>query len=183
MLTKWQHPAKSAMSSSNATIAANPTRKIDVHDAIQLITAVESAKDKIGKSNTSNLALMREKCSSDLKILGKMEGPCVICLEETITNPVVLDCSHIFCFKCLDEYQQSLHCSDAKSESKCPYCRGEMPDLRLQALERAMIYGEHISTLPIGSDERKKMSQLALSGLDAVQQLFSKLTKNMALPY
>ena len=48
------------------------------------------------------------------------EGPCAICLEETITNPVILPCAHAFCFSCVGKYQYS---SNSK-EKLCPYCPG-----------------------------------------------------------
>ena len=48
------------------------------------------------------------------------EGPCAICLEETITNPVILPCGHAFCFSCVGQYQFS---SNSK-EKLCPYCPG-----------------------------------------------------------
>ena len=35
----------------------------------------------------------------------KDEGPCAICLEETITNPVSLPCGHVFCFECVGQFQ------------------------------------------------------------------------------
>ena len=43
----------------------------------------------------------------DGSALDKKEGPCAICLEETITNPVVLPCGHAFCFDCVGQYQLS----------------------------------------------------------------------------
>jgi len=35
----------------------------------------------------------------------KDEGPCAICLEEKITNPVSLPCGHVFCFECVGQFQ------------------------------------------------------------------------------
>ena len=145
----------------------------------------------------------RKRCEAhgkdvpDSKMAGIItEGPCVICLEETITSPVVLDCSHVFCYKCLDKYQQTRVTKfltergadvnslgamgrssllsagsllgDPNIKSKCPYCREEMPDLRMEAVKRSTLYGERMFKLPFGSDERKKCLELAVSGLDAI---------------
>ena len=59
-------------------------------------------------------------------------GSCGICLEETITDPIVFDkCKHAFCYACVVQYQTSDLCSNKKvgSKTKCPYCRTEIPDV------------------------------------------------------
>ena len=61
------------------------------------------------------------KTLPDGSALDTKEGPCAICLEETITNPVVLPCGHVFCFDCVGQYQWSSECA------ACAYCRGEIP--------------------------------------------------------
>ena len=74
----------------------------------------------------------------DATVNDTKEGPCAICLEETITNPVILPCGHAFCFSCVGQYQQS---SNSK-EKLCPYCRGEIPDVVNKSLKRATLYGD-----------------------------------------
>ena len=53
------------------------------------------------------------------KSLYTVEGPHVICLEESVSNLVVLYCNHTFCFDCLKTYQE--HTWEYKAT--CPYCR------------------------------------------------------------
>ena len=74
------------------------------------------------------------------------EGPCAICLEETITNPVVMPCGHVFCFACMGSYQ----CSSDSEE--CPYCRGAIPDVWTTAAERAQLYSERAVASSKGSE-------------------------------
>ena len=59
----------------------------------------------------------RSKTLPDGSALDTKEGPCAICLEETITNPVVLPCGHAFCFACVGSYQQT----SESDEASCPY--------------------------------------------------------------
>ena len=54
--------------------------------------------------------------------LDTKEGPCAICLEEIITNPVVLPCGHVFCFKCVGQYQVS-----SKSNKSVHIAGGRFP--------------------------------------------------------
>ena len=67
----------------------------------------------------------------DSTVYDTKEGTCAICLEETITNPVVLPCGHTFCFSCVGKYQQSY---TSKEGASCPYCRGEIPEVADNAL-------------------------------------------------
>ena len=96
------------------------------------------------------------------------EGPCAICLEETITNPVVLPCGHAFCFACVGSYQQS---STSKEGASCPYCRGEIPDVGSKAMDRSSLYSKRAAASPKGSEEQKKYAKLALAELDSVIEL------------
>ena len=68
---------------------------------------------------------MRSNKLPETTTLETKEGPCAICLEETITNPVVMPCGHAFCFACVGHYQKS----STSKEALCPYCRGEIPDV------------------------------------------------------
>ena len=100
--------------------------------------------------------------------LDTKEGPCAICLEETIINPVVLPCGHAFCFSCVGHYQKS----NSKKGASCPYCRGEIPNVGVKAMERALLYGKRAHALPKGSEERKKYAKLALAELDSLIDLY-----------
>ena len=88
--------------------------------------------------------------------LDTKEGPCAICLEETITNPVVLPCGHVFCLSCVGKYQWA----SESGKASCPYCRGEIPDGLERAFERGKLYLGRATTSPKGSEERKKYASL-----------------------
>ena len=105
----------------------------------------------------------------DGSALDTKEGPCAICLEETITNPVVLPCGHVFCFACVGKYQQT----SESDEASCPYCRGEIPDVLDKATERGKLYLGRAMTLPKGSEEQKKYAKLALAEYDSSVDLFN----------
>ena len=107
------------------------------------------------------------KVLPDGSALDTKEGPCAICLEETITNPVVLPCGHAFCFACMGSYQSS---SDSE---ECPYCRGAIPNVGVKAVERATLYIERTISSSKGSDEQKKYAKLALAELDAIFELLN----------
>ena len=106
----------------------------------------------------------------DGSALDTKEGPCAICLEETIINPVVLQCGHAFCFSCVGHYQQS---STSKEGASCPYCRGEIPEVTQRAMERAILYSKQaILSSANNSEEIKKHAKLALAEIDAVMEIF-----------
>ena len=99
------------------------------------------------------------------------EGPCAICLEETITNPVVLPCGHAFCFECVGSYQFS------SNSKECPYCRGEIPDVVDKASKRTVLYVDRARASPKGSDERIKFAKLALAEHDALSGIIMEKEK------
>ena len=94
------------------------------------------------------------------------EGPCAICLEETITNPVVMQCGHAFCFACVGSYQFS-----SKSAGLCPYCRGEIPNVGMKAAERVKSYSDRAHASSEGSEEQKKYAKLAVAELESFIEL------------
>ena len=106
--------------------------------------------------------------------LDTKEGPCAICLEETITNPVVLPCGHGFCFSCVGNYKYS---SNSK-EASCPYCRGEIPDVVGKAIERSKLYMNQAHRSSKGSVEQKKYAKLAIAEIDAFMELLNPEDKN-----
>lgn len=107
----------------------------------------------------------------DRNVLDTKEGPCAICLEETIANPVSLPCGHEFCFECIGEYQHSANSDKATS---CPHCRGEIPNVAKKAFERNTLYTNRALNSPKGSGEQKKYAKLALAEYDAAVKLFNE---------
>ena len=106
----------------------------------------------------------------DSTALDTKEGPCAICLEETITNPVNLPCGHVFCFECVGKYQ---HASESDEAASCPYCRGEIPNMLGRASERAFLYRNRAFAASNGSADEKKYAKLAIAEVDSVDGMFS----------
>ena len=50
---------------------------------------------------------------------------CSICLEEFIIGEVIarLQCLHMYCEECLEEYKNALVVRGSASRYRCPYCR------------------------------------------------------------
>ena len=113
----------------------------------------------------------------DSSPLDTKEGPCAICLEETITNPVVMPCGHAFCFACVGHYQKS----STSKELLCPYCRGEIPNVGVKATERATLYSNRAHASSEGSEEQKKYAKLAVAEVDAFMELLNPEDKKTEL--
>ena len=99
-----------------------------------------------------------------------IDGPCVICLEDTVTNPVTLECGHVFCFECIGTYQE--HAEQSSQEASCPYCRGELPELSDRSADRFVLYRNRAQAAPEGSIERKKFCDLALAEQESASQVY-----------
>ena len=111
----------------------------------------------------------RSKVLPESSALNTKEGPCAICLEETIENPVVLPCGHDSCFECIGEYQ----CSPNSKASSCPYCRGEIPNVVKKSLDRSMLYTKRAMQSPKGSEEQKKYARLSMAEYDNAEKVFN----------
>ena len=130
------------------------------------------------KQHKPNCTWIKEhyvKCKEDMSkvlpdssALDSKEGPCAICLEETITNPVVLPCGHAFCFSCVGKYQQSY---TSKEGASCPYCRGEIPEVVDNALDRSILYGDRAVASSKGSEDQKKYAKLSLAEFESLMEV------------
>ncbi len=93
----------------------------------------------------------------------KEDWECAICLEH-VECPVVLPCSHKFCFPCLNMHNNSLHL-----EGTCPLCRSEMPNnLHQYVYQNAVMFLRRANSQPLGSEQRLLhlgMAQLELRKL------------------
>ena len=98
------------------------------------------------------------------------EGPCAICLEETIENPISLPCGHEFCYECITEYQCSPNSDNPWS---CPYCSGEIPNVVDKSADRTKIYIGRAIHSPKGSEKQKKYAKLALAEYQANEKVFN----------
>ncbi|KAL7545778.1 hypothetical protein ACHAWF_009126 [Thalassiosira exigua] len=106
--------------------------------------------------------------SKALKPSASVEGPCAICLEDVVTDPVKLDCGHEFCFECLGECKRSA-IEDGKREIFCPLCRGESSsNIFEEAGKRGLLYSRRALKAAEGSAERKKYASLAVKDYDVL---------------
>jgi len=99
-------------------------------------------------------------------------GECAICLEE-IELPIILECGHVFCVKCLVLYQ-----TKNLSKGSCPNCRGDIrKGIGSEAGEQLMVYAER-AKLSHGA-EREMYIDLALRHIDDTTSFDSiKLSKH-----
>ena len=129
-------------------------------------TALKDTHDEWNEARSTDLP--------DGTTIDTKEGPCAICLEETITNPVVMPCGHAFCFACVGHYQQL---STSKSAGLCPYCRGEIPNVGIKAAKRTKSYWDRACASLEGSEEQKKYAKLALAEMDSVIKVLKPKNK------
>lgn len=120
---------------------------------------------------------MRKKCTgvgdlSQIKeITGIAEGgtetagPCGICLEEEITNPMIFTkCKHTFCFSCLVRFQSVSKVSDSEVDrTKCPYCRSEIPDFVESSKTRICVMTARAGRRDLPEEERAALVSTALA--------------------
>ena len=112
------------------------------------------------------------KVLPDETVLDTKKGPCAICLEETITNPVTMPCGHIFCFACVGRYQVRPESKD----SSCPYCRRVIPNVIDKGFARMRLYSSRAQASPKGSDDCIKYAKLALAENHALIEVMEKDT-------
>lgn len=114
----------------------------------------------------------RANTTKDGKATDVIDGPCAICLEDQVTNPVSLDCGHVFCFTCLGQYQ--LKKSQDKEEAACPNCRGDMQNVPLEMHDRGQAYFRRALNKPEGSVARKRYAELAAAEYESLMKIVSK---------
>lgn len=103
------------------------------------------------------------------------ELKCGICLEEneSIINPMFMPgCNHVFCFKCIHDYQTFLRTQNeygllSRKENTCPMCRTQVPRVDDVLIERALQYGAKANT-ENNVEERDRFCDLALGELKKV---------------
>jgi len=105
---------------------------------------------------------------------------CYICLSETMVDPFTLPkCGHAFCFSCLQKWQDFTSKSQSQSSfwsgnqqqqqgPTCPACRVEAPDLYKSIHETALLNVVRASNNDLTEEERRKISELALTEIDKV---------------
>ena len=108
-------------------ISQNPTnlKKIIkiVHPLVRKEMNKFLKKNKNKKAVVLDIPLFLENKLNDLtnRITEIKNKTCSICLDN-ITNPILLDCTHIFCGTCLIQYLNNTN----NTIKKCPECRCEI---------------------------------------------------------
>ncbi|GAX19969.1 hypothetical protein FisN_1Lh557 [Fistulifera solaris] len=94
-------------------------------------------------------------------------GPCGICLEETIDDPVIFDkCKHAFCCTCLDRFQKATTLLDPEDKgSRCPYCRAEIPNLIQSTHAKVCVIVARVNRGNLSDEERKELASKALADI------------------
>jgi tetratricopeptide (TPR) repeat protein len=104
-----------------------------------------------------------------------VNSECGICLEEEISDPIVLgNCKHAFCFLCLKEWQNYskkllVHQQSATVPSSCPLCRQRIVvDLVEECTEKAKLYAARGCKESLSQEERSECYSLALQQVDKI---------------
>ena len=128
------------------------------------------SKDSKGKKNAIEEEKDEERTEFVTNIIKNLKGkelePCSICLEE-ITEPVITNCGHIYCQRCLTQSIQSY--------KKCPLCKTElsMRDMMSISLEDTSISRSLVDST---SENFRKSSKLE-AVLQAIEEVALKNEK------
>ena len=95
----------------------------------------------------------------------KEKEECAICLE-VIELPISLECGHVFCVKCLVEYQTT-----NLGKGSCPNCRGDMSEIGSVASKQMGVYIERAKRSH--GAEREVYLNLALQQIEASMNIQS----------
>lgn len=106
-------------------------------------------------------------------------GPCGICLEDTIVDPVVFKkCKHAFCCSCLVHFQNTNKQSDfTQNGTKCPYCRTEIPDLVDSTNAKICVIVARVERGDMSEGERKELATKALADIEKLCDIGDPLLK------
>lgn len=77
---------------------------------------------------------------------------CAICLQDTMDDPIILDCRHAFCFACLVDYQAMVRRTSTATEMLCPLCRE--PNLEGAEYRRITLFMARVAYKGITDEER-----------------------------
>ena len=128
-----------------------------------------------GKAEKSHVVLSEEakKLSS---VDSNQESECSICLDIMV-DPLVLPCTHKFCFPCLN-----YHNTSQDLVGTCPLCRSELPEnLHQYVLNNSAMFLKRANSAPFGSKERILHASLAQAELQRLPA--SDIEKNIYLQF
>jgi len=97
----------------------NKQKERDYVDGLDISTEIKTNKIKI---IDNELIVLQSKLKDLTERISEIDRKtCPICLEN-ITNPIILDCTHVFCGSCLIKHLNNNISNNAIR--KCPECRG-----------------------------------------------------------
>jgi tetratricopeptide (TPR) repeat protein len=97
-----------------------------------------------------------------------LHSSCGICLTEEMTNPFLLDgCKHVFCFACVQQYQEMLPSQTQTSgaAATCPCCPSEMDDIKEATESRAALHVARAAAPRVSEEYRIEQCNLAMGEL------------------
>jgi len=133
----------------------------------------------------SNPFVPLKKDQVDWEATPKEDVPCSICLATEINRPIVWkDCHHVFCYKCIvqyDEYQESLQLPGENGPAmpstygKCPYCpTAQTPTMidehRDTILAKALLYATRVRTPGISAEKKLEACQQAMRVMNILME-------------
>jgi len=89
---------------------------------ILTLDITEEQKDNKIKNIDNEIKILEDKLKDLTERITEIKNKtCSICLDN-ITNPIILDCTHLFCGSCLFQYLNNINLN----VKKCPECRTEI---------------------------------------------------------
>lgn len=116
-----------------------------------------------------------QKDDIELKEKAPADATCAICLTDQpeMKNPIVLKaCQHVFCYKCLEQYEnyhQTMPKKEEKGTTPCPCCRTKMEENAREAVvAKALLYAARAGRKANTPQEKREACQLALEEMKAL---------------
>ena len=140
-------------------------KKKEIEYILTLDIPEEQKENKI-KIIDNELKILEDKLKDLTERITEIKNKtCSICLDN-ITNPIILDCTHLFCGSCLFQYLNNINLN----VKKCPECRTEIKSENLTAI--VPINNIEIENVPI------KKYELNGKGLLTKEETLIELIKN-----
>jgi len=127
-----------------------------------LLAHIEDINQKNLKLST--VLLMKIKRQNNARL---QDDECCICLEK-MTDPLIVNCDHLFCLKCLFDHHSN-------ADSRCPLCRSDI--LNEERMIHHYVYKTAVEFLKLaqaklrGSEERRMLCHAATTQLTYIQRL------------
>lgn len=118
-------------------------------------------------------------CSANDKDLFTLSAECYVCLAEPVVDPYVLpNCQHVFCWRCLSEWQRRIrrclaHATTSEDRSDpqptCPACRDSLPNAEGSVYTRPLLYAMRANRVGLAQNEQSDLRNKALKELEKLE--------------